>query len=433
MKHRVQVACLALVFLGMGTTITQAAPQEAIIVSDVEGLHAALAPENAGRRIVLLKGHYFVHGPLVVPDGATLDGEGVMQGRGLPDGFAVGTETTITPDPSTPFAGDILTLGHHSRLRSLIVEDIKGRTGNVVAVRSRAPGDTVSASIVQCEILNPNLAGAGPDGPLGRAVVALTSNRAFGAGPPPDEGAEVTATLTQSIVRSTAGSTAIFAINFASHGSVTVIATTNRIFGSFEVTAGVSRPEEVTGASLTVLSDGNIYSALGGTAVGWTIDGGSSAPIPGFVAPGASGNVLRFTSINDRIEGFQTGIAATAAKRHNSTSGANSNNFVDFRAIQLQLETDATKQGAADLILFAAHADGAYPTGDNNRLRVTMIGVSGSGQRANQYANEVGPTGPQLLGIDNKLEIVGDANAFDRINRDIVPAPGAEFFRQRQR
>jgi hypothetical protein len=165
---------------------------------------------------------------------------------------------------------------------------------------------------------------------------------------------------------------------------------------------------------------------LGGAAVGWTIDGGSSAPIPGFVAPGASGNVMRFTSIGDRVEGFPVAIAATAAKRHNSSSGLNSDNLIELRAIRVRLWSSA-----ADLILYAAHADGQYPTGDDNRLRVLMVGVTGSGTRGNLYADEVGPAGLQNLGTGNELQIIGDAESFDHLNPGIAPAPSAEFFIRR--
>jgi len=428
MNGRFRLASAALL-LALGASGVEAAPNGVVIVRDVEGLHAALTPENAGRRIVLVRGSYLVRGPLVVPDGATLEGEGVMLGRTLPSGFLSATETRITPDPSLPaFAGDLLTLGNGSAIKGLIVEDVTGRVGNVVAVRSRAPGDTVAATIVRCEIVNPKTSGAGPDGPLGRALVVLTSNRSFGAAPPPDDGAEVSATLTASIIRSSAGGSAIFAINFASRGNVTVVATSNRIFGSLEMTAGVSRPDEVTGAALTIRSERNLYAPLGGATVGWTIDGGSSAPIPGFVAPGASGNVLRFTSIGDRVEGFVVAVAATAAKRHNPTSGPNSNNLIELRAVDLQLRT--TGAGAADLVLDGAHADGQYPTGDGNRLRVLLVGVRGSGPRANSYADEVGPAGPQNLGIGNQLEVIGSPEAFRLLNPNVAPAPGAEFFRR---
>src|SRR5258706_6780534 len=82
----------------------------AIIVSNSTELIAALAPENAGRRIHVRAGDYSVTQPLTVPDGVTLEGEGVMlfDGAGLPAGFANGTRTTLTVTANTP--GNVLTL-----------------------------------------------------------------------------------------------------------------------------------------------------------------------------------------------------------------------------------------------------------------------------------------------------------------------------------
>jgi hypothetical protein len=398
--------------------------QDVIVVSTAADLQAALTPENAGRRIRVLSGTYLVRGPLVVPDGVTLEGEGVMTGADLPDGFEIGTETRIVPDPAAlPFGGDLLTLGHGVTMRGLIIEDVAGRPGNVVAVRSRTPGDRVWASILRCEIVNPKPSGAGPDGPLGRALAVLTQNRLFAADPPPDEDAAVSVLLTHSILRSTGGGSAIFAINFASRGDVTVVARSNRIFGSIEVDGGVSRPDEVKDARLAVESDGNVYSPLAGAPVAWTIHGASGAPLPMFVAPGTSGNVVRFTSMGDVISGFPTGIAATGARRRNLTSGPHSNNVVDLRLIALQLNT-----GAADLVLHGAVANGNFSPGDGNIVRALMIGVTGSGTRSNSYENETGAGQPQSLGTGNELRILGSPDSFGVLNPGIDPAPATEFF-----
>ena len=401
-----------------------AQPQDVIVVSTAADLQAALTPENAGRRIRVLSGTYPVGGPLVVPDGVTLEGEGLMTGADLPDGFEIGTETRIVPDPAAlPFGGDLLTLGDGVTIRGLIIEDVAGRAGNVVAVRSRTPRDRVSASILRCEIINPKPSGAGPDGPLGRALAVLTQNRSLAADPPPDEDAVVSVLLTHSIVRSTGGGSAIFAINFASRGDVTVVTRSNRIFGSFEIDGGVSRPDEVKDARLAVESDGNVYSPLAGAPVAWTIHGASGAPVPMFVAPGTSGNVVRFTSMGDVISGFPTGIAATGARRRNLTSGPHSDNVVDLRLIGLQLSTSA-----ADLVLHGAAANGRFAPGDGNVVRALMIGVTGSGTRLNSYEHETGAGQPQSLGTGNELRILGSPSSFRVLNPGIDPAPAAEFF-----
>jgi hypothetical protein len=258
---------------------------------------------------------------------------------------------------------------------------------------------------------------------LGRALAVLTQNRLFAADPPPDEGAAVSVLLTHSILRSTGGGSAIFAVNFASRGDLTIVARSNRIFGSFEMDGGVSRPDEVKDARLAVESDGNVYSPLAGAPVAWTIHGASGAPVPMFVAPGTSGNVVRFTSMGDVISGFPTGIAATGARRRNLTSGPHSDNVVDLRLIGLQLST-----GTADLVLNGAAANGPFAPGDRNIVRALMIGATGSGARLNSYENETGAGQPQSLGTGNELRILGSPSSFGVLNPGIDPAPAAEFF-----
>lgn len=74
-------------------------------------------------------GSYNVSQPLVVPDGATLEGEGVMRvdDSGLPTGFDEGTRTTLAMTANT--AGDILTLGDGATVRRIAIEDLAGRVG----------------------------------------------------------------------------------------------------------------------------------------------------------------------------------------------------------------------------------------------------------------------------------------------------------------
>jgi hypothetical protein len=60
-----------------------------------------------------------------------------------------------------------------------------------------------------------------------------------------------------------------------------------------------------------------------------------------------------------------------------------------------------------------------------------MRGVTGSGSRSNTYADVLGPTGPvapEIQGTGNRLEFVGNLNAFGQTNRAIDPAPAPEFF-----
>ena len=70
------------------------------------------------------------------------------------------------------FEGDLLTLGNGSIISGLRLIDIAPvpatavpRTGNVVMLGSRGPGDSVTAEIRDCEIVNPQSSGVALDGP----------------------------------------------------------------------------------------------------------------------------------------------------------------------------------------------------------------------------------------------------------------------------
>ena len=68
-----------LVWLALSAgAVAHAQPSPPIIVSNSTELQAAVVPGNAGRAILVRAGDYEVGQPLVVPDGATLTGEGVM-------------------------------------------------------------------------------------------------------------------------------------------------------------------------------------------------------------------------------------------------------------------------------------------------------------------------------------------------------------------
>ena len=86
----------------------------------------------------------------------------------------------------------------------------------------------------------------------------------------------------------------------------------------------------------------------------------------------------------------------------------------------------------ADLRLIGGNvATAGLEPGDGNMVHVELRGVTGSGTRANRYANSGGSYGTLQAGFrgkGNRLEIVGDRETFMRINRGIDPAPGPEFF-----
>ena len=66
-------------------------------ISSSAELVAALDPAYAGRHIHVRAGTYEVQQPLTVPDGMTIEGEGVMllDASGHPTGFRGGTRTLL--------------------------------------------------------------------------------------------------------------------------------------------------------------------------------------------------------------------------------------------------------------------------------------------------------------------------------------------------
>jgi hypothetical protein len=437
----------AALFIALAGPISPAhgASTAVIRVSNADELMAALDPWNVNRHIHVLHGDYAITRPLVVPDGTLLEGDGVMQViDGLPAGFEAGTETTLRV--TSGFAGDLLTLGNGVVVRNLKFVDLATdsgaapqRSGNVIVVGSRKPGDSVAAEIRNCEIVNPQPTGVAFDGPTGHGLLILTRNPARQNGPPPHDGATVALRMVRSIVRATGNGGAVFAINFAARGKVSVRFENNRVEGPVSIAGGASRPELVTKASAVLESSRNLYArnTTGLDRFGWRVIGGSSAHIPGLMSPGARSNLSRVHSSGDRIEGFKVGILAAGGRRWLDASGPISNNRVELELDGTQIRTEG--DGAADFALQGALSEDArvvgraFPAGDRNVLRVRMRGVTGSSAvRANQYANAFGPSDEADRGIDNRLEIAGTAADFARDNSNISAAPPANFFMQAQ-
>ena len=422
-----------------------AAARATILVHDSTELLAALDARNAGRRIRVLPGDYAINSPLIVPDGVLLEGGGVMRiADGLPSGFEAGTETTLRV--ASAFEGDLLTLGNGSIISGLRLIDIAPppvtaapRPGNVLVLGSRAPGDSVAAEIRDCEVVNPQPSGVLFDGPSGRAIVILTRNPAREQRPPPHEGASVSLVMSHSIVRSAGDGGALFAINFAARGEVSVKFEDNRVEGSVSVAGGASRPDLVAQARTSLESSRNLYVRNpGGTdKFGWRVVGGSSAHIPGLASPGASSNVARVHSIDDRIEDFKVGIQAAAGRRWLDASGPVSDNLVELDLERTRVRTEG--QDAADFAFQGAFSEPApgvgreFPAGDHNVTRIRMRNVTGSpAVRANQYSDASGPALVDNKGVGNRLEIPGGAAEFARNNTSISVAPPAEFFTGKQ-
>ena len=427
-------------------------------ISTSAELVAALAPTNAGRRIRIHAGTYDIYQPLTVPDGMTLEGEGVMlfAPGGQPTGFADSPRTTLRMTAN--IGGDVLTLGHNVTVRNVEIVDLVGRSGNVVAVVSRRLGDRVSATIVESVIVNPNPLAIGAGGPLGRGLVVITRNPNMGADPPPDEGAVLAVRMLRSVIQSPSGGGGFFAFNFAANSRISLEISRSLIGGSSEANGGVSRPDAVHDSEVGITSRDNLYrnewaDRCASPLLGWNLTGGSGAPIP-LRLPETTRNRLIVRSVDDRIDGFTVGVLATGSRRFFAAplNAAPRDNHIDLQLVGATISTPrcaSTRQAGsragataqtvsvADLQLIGGWVQSdALAAGDSNSVRVELRGVTGSGTRTNKFANAAtfagGALSAELQGNGNRLEVVGDSRAFTRSNRAIDPPPGAEFFTRRR-
>ena len=145
------------------------------------------------------------------------------------------------------------------------------------------------------------------------------------------------------------------------------------------------------------------------------------------------GTALRVHSQDDRIDGFTTAIHATGARRFFAAplAGPSEGNSIDLELLGTTIVTPAC--GGADFVADiqlsgAFTADESTIPGEGNTLRAVIRGVTGSGVRSNFYTDVLGPNGPLPGVAGNRLEIVGNSNAFGKTNSAIDPAPGAQFF-----
>jgi hypothetical protein len=256
------------------------------------------------------------------------------------------------------------------------------------------------------------------------------------------------------VIRSPAGGGGFFAFNFSANSRISLEITRSVIGGSSEANGGVSRPNAVHDSEVRITSQGNIYrnewkDPCASALLGWNLTGGSGAPIP-IALPVTARNRLHMRSVDDRIDGFTTGVLATGSRRFFAAplNAAPTGNHIDLQLIGTTISTppcapigragDMTELSAAlgvkvgDFELIGGWAKNvALPAGDGNTVRVELRGVTGSGARANRYADAAAFSGllpAQLQGIGNRLEIVGDPQTFARTNRGIDPAPAAKFF-----
>ena len=372
-------------------------------VDTAANLIDALNRARPGDTITLRSQEYKVETPLFVLDGVTLQGAIMMQldAQGLPVGFQ-GTTTTITANAPN-FPGNLLTLGNQSLVRRVRLDganqvgfDGDGCGGNVVAVASPGKDKIVSATIEECELINklPSAGGSDSDGPTGGAILAYTRNPQKPAppDPPPHEGARVTVTVRRSIVDAPNKGKAVFAMNFASGGRVTVKLENNVVRGPLDVIGGLSRPDAVFGATTTIDSGGNHFSPQSGSgAEAWQIIGGSSSPFGGNA--NADSNTARVKSTDDQIENFLDGIVAIGG-RQLPGGGTCSNNTVNLTLTGMKPPSNPLR-GAAGFEFEGARSIGALPAGHNNAVVVEVF---------------AGPTSDRLCRIDLHDAGIGTRN-----------------------
>jgi len=398
-----------------------------IVVTTAAELVAALSSDTGDLTVVVQPGTYQLNHSIEVPDHVRLVGGGTMlyDESDLPTGFVPESRTVIAALAGV--TGDFVTLGDGASLQGLVIQDVARPTltgGGVVVVSSRQPGDSVSAQIAECEIINPNPTGSAPAGPTGRGLLALTRNpRPTPGGGAPHERSDVSVRLTHSIIRSPANGSGVFGINFAAGSHVDIELRRNVIGGQFNMTGGASRPDSVVGSTLMLQSIGNLYRSDGATpSLGWNLQGGTDAPIGG-TAGETLNNRLWVHSVDDRLEGFSTTIAAAAGRRNSAVSAGASSNELDLIVEGARLASTTT-----DLQLRGASSGVAgMAAGDGNELRVTIRQVTGSGPRTNDYVDSTA-LGVPAPGVGNRLLIAGSVMAFSSTNEAISPMPDARFF-----
>jgi serine/threonine protein kinase len=423
----------------------------AVIRTSAE-LLAALSPANGGKRVHLSAGTYDIDRRLAVPDGMTLEGEGVMAfaREGYAVGFRDGPRTTLRVIANA--GGDLLTLGNNVTLRNVEIVDLDGRLGNLMTIQSRRPADTVSAFITESVLVNPNP--ATPANASGRVLQVITRNASPGISAPAHAGAIVSVKLIRSVLKSPGGGGGFFAFNFAPNSRISLEIFRSLIGGSSEANGGVSNPNAVHDSEVRITSRDNLYrnewsDRCAQPVTGWNFTGGSGKPLAQTL-PETARNRLIVRSTNDRIEGFTAGIVATGSRRFypEPRNGPSMDNQVDLQLVGTTIATPECPSGVgrvnatgipterrdavADLKLNGASvARGDFSPGDGNTVRAELRGVTGSGRRGNRYSH-IGSfsttLAPELRGKGNRLEIVGDQRTFNQVNRAIDPSPGPEFF-----
>ena len=190
--------------------------------------------------------------------------------------------------------------------------------------------------------------------------------------------------MRRSIVRSPGGGIGVFAINFASHGEIGLDLQRNLIGGELILTGGVSRPDAVTGASMTVHSRRNLYQDQSGLANtdGWNLIGGTLPP--GSSSRPSTSTRFEMFSQDDTIREFD-GHLRWRGTTVSSDLGPSASN-----RLEMELHGLGVQSAATDLTFFGARsfAAGVSP-GDDNTVHLLLRQSTGSGPRANLFGDDV--------------------------------------------
>jgi hypothetical protein len=140
----------------------------------------------------------------------------------------------------------------------------------------------------------------------------------MGDDPPAHEGSLIIVNVSRSVIRSPQGGGGFFAYNFAAKSKVQLNVSHSYIGGTNEAVGGISRPDAVHDSEVRITSEGNLYrdewaDPCASALLGWNLGGGAGAPIA-MQLPSTVRNRLVLHSLNDRIEGFTTGILATGGR-----------------------------------------------------------------------------------------------------------------------
>jgi hypothetical protein len=410
---------------------------QTIEVTNSDELAAAVVPANAGMTIHVQSScaPCIVKNTLVVPDGASIVGDGVMTGEGRDMAFVEGTYPTLQADPS--LTGNMLVLDDGNALSGFRLQDVQAqnsdgtfspRRGNVIAVYARQAGDSISVNLTDMDIGQPNIQQVTPQGPLGTGVIFLVPSTCGNS--------VLNGQLSHSILRTTqypggARPEALFAISYASGTQIDLSVSHNFFTGggvAYSLHAGVPHPFPLTGSSLVVDSNANTFvfdGPMPDPVEAWGISAGSSVPAPIRFGASSVGNYFSLVSTDDVIEGYGTGIRAIAGWRSfgfqavqpvPSGTWAGISGISDNTA-ELTLRAMKVHATVVDLLFSAGEADCpnfldpvCFSPGDNNILRATLQGVKdGKSSPSTDYTNVFnndGEASGSLAGMGNQLEVV---------------------------